>query len=441
MDNDNEFKNLLNSALEGKEFSFEEADWLKAKNYIAEQRKGKKRGLIYFSFVLLISGCLSAYFLMPSNNTSGIQLSENKSSSFIKSKKFNETISNYNANPKQLNKSYLASNTSKPKNSTNSSSFKKREQKSLTSNKKSKTTSKSTFCKNSNNAIQKNSLVRLTNSFTKNNKAVQNTTDSILQEKTLAETLTPIYNYINNATENLEILSTEFNPQINLGVDSVNSLLTQNSIPKNNIPKNIFSMEAGSNYLIGWNNGNTKEGRGFNPVFGVNYYSNIIKKVGFIIGLQYNTINHLNNSIYTTKVTRYKFGEESDVTNFSAISAYYLTVPIKLDYTINANNSFGLGYNVVYLLDVKSKITTYTEGLNHQSNQQVSTSMGYSSGFNKWDGQICVYYKKHIYKNLFINSEFFVGTRDIKNNSIFNSSVFERSLGFKVTLNYNLFKK
>jgi len=440
MESENNFKDLLNSTLSQKEFSFEQEDWLSARAYIDKKRNSKKRGLIYLSLILLIGGCLSSYFLMPSN-TSGLQLSENKSST-IKLKNFSQNNLNYNLNPKQITKSYLATNTSKPKSSSNpSSSLKKREHKFIASNKKSETKIKSTIYRNSNKVIQKNSLVRLTTSATKNNQTFQNTIDTISQEKVLAETLTPTSNYINDLPENLDILNTAFNPQINLGVDSANNLLSQTSTPKTKILKNIFSIEAGSNYLIGWNNGNNKEAKGFNPIVGVNYYSNIIKKFGFIVGLQYSTINHLNNSVYTTKVTRFKFGEESDVTIFSAVKLYYITVPLKLDYTINANNSFGLGYNVAYLLDVKSKITTYTEGLNRQSEQQVSTSMGYSSGFNKFDGQIGVYYKKHIYKNLFINSEFFIGTRDIKNNSIFNSQVFERSLGFKVTLHYNLFKK
>ncbi len=450
MDNENEFKDLLNNSLNQKEFSFQQEDWLKAKAYIDKKRNRKKRGFVFFTSSLVLLLGIGTYLLLPTH-TSNAHLSENKSTKTLKpnnknintTKNVNEIITPNQNKSKTNSKLILNNNTNNIAN--NNPQIANTTQvisKNILSKNNLTIISKPTGSIIMNGALVtvKDTKQKITpNTSTKTNE-VENNTD-----KNLPEVLLPNYTIINNlfkndTIQNVDILNLPFATVINLGVDSSINLQVQNNIPKNNVPKNGFVLEAGTNYLLGWKNGNLKEANGFNAIIGINYYNFFTTKLGVLIGLQYSTMGNFNTTNYTTKVTRFKFGEESDVTTFATTKLYYLTAPIKFDFKINQNNSVGIGYNIAYLLNSKSKITTYTERVNFQSEQQVSTAHGYTSGFNKFDNQLSIYYKKRIYKELFINSEFFMGTRDIKNNTTFNTNVFERNLGFKITLHYNLFK-
>ncbi len=216
---------------------------------------------------------------------------------------------------------------------------------------------------------------------------------------------------------------------------------TKDSIPVNSSPSHRMFLEAGANYVLGWKTNNQTEGTGFSPLAGLQYYHDVSKKIGLSVGIFYTNINHLSATSHTSTTTRIKFGEETDVTVISALNIHYLLMPLKLNYALSRNDFIGLGYTVAYLLDAQSKVETYSTGLNCSITPTVSRSMGYTKGLNPFDGQLTFCYRRRLYKEIYLNGEFFYGLRDLKNNTIYNSEDFERAMGFRLSLGINLWKK
>ncbi|MES2679683.1 MAG: hypothetical protein V4635_07355 [Bacteroidota bacterium] len=218
-------------------------------------------------------------------------------------------------------------------------------------------------------------------------------------------------------------------------------VVNKDSLPKELPSKNLVFFEAGADYLLGWKNNDKTEARGFNPVIGIGYQNAFTDKLALSAGVRYQSLSNFSGTSHTSAVTALKFGEESDVTVISPLRAHYLAVPLKLNYLINSKNSIGFGYTIAYLLDVESKVETYIKSKDYHGDHTVSKSMGYKTGFNSIDGQIAFCYRRQLYRRLHLNCELFYGLNDIKKDKVYNSPVFERSRGLKMTLTYNLIKK
>jgi hypothetical protein len=233
--------------------------------------------------------------------------------------------------------------------------------------------------------------------------------------------------------------------------DSLGSTgLSENEIPADNDqgelgrPKNaptLFSVEAGANYMFGWKNPETRDAKGFNPVFGINYFNYSIPKIAISFGLHYSSVTNLNYSRYTSRVTRLALGEESQVTIFTPVKVHYLIVPLRLNYELGMKNNLGIGCNVAYLLNVESNIESHKENVNGTYDQTYSKAIGYTEGFTKYDLQVSAFYQRKLYPNLGVNVEFFYGLTDIKTDGFFDSNLTERNTGIKLTLVYNFLKK
>ncbi len=442
MNSEEKFKDLLNSKLQQKEFSFEPADWDKAKAAINDERKRKKRGFIYFSLIGVFIGLISTYFIIgenKNNNLLSVNIKEQKQNLgkdiVIKSTTLSDSETKTSKKAKVLE---IVNNPTLNKTEENRVKVRISHTKNKTENntniKQTNTVKNINESQNTSNTNQNTNIAITKQSILNDNKGNENNSKPTVNN----------FSSINDTIYQINPLQIKIvNGVTLLSPDTVAIIQTLNThiASGKSIPKNMLLLEVGTNYLIGWRNNNSNEARGFNAIIGLNYYTVIKSKIGLQIGLQYSTINNLNNTTYTSKTTRLKFGEESDITKISALNMHYLIAPLKLHYNFNTNNSFGIGYNLGYLLDVKSKVETYTEKVGVQSNYSTSKTYGYYDGFSKMDRQLSIFYKRTIYKNLFLNTEFVYGLKDIKNNTIFNTSDFERSLGFKITLSCNLFKK
>lgn len=203
----------------------------------------------------------------------------------------------------------------------------------------------------------------------------------------------------------------------------------------------LLTVEAGASYLFGWKNPTGTDAQGFNPLVGLSYYTYLRPKVSVLIGAQYASVGNLNYSSVTTKITSFGMGEESQVTVITPQRLHYLIIPVKLNYHLNAKNTFGIGCNIAYLLTVDAKIESYEQGLNYTRDYNLGKTSGYTQGFKTFDTQLSVSYRRMIYKNLSVSTEGFFGLTDNKENNFFGLNVFERNKGFKLTLVYNLKNK
>jgi len=203
----------------------------------------------------------------------------------------------------------------------------------------------------------------------------------------------------------------------------------------------IFSIDAGTTYAFGWTNNTTKEADGFNAVFGLSASHQFTKKWSVLLGVQYNSLAHLNYSNYTSSNLQYDLGYNQTKTIITPTILYYMAIPIKLQYHFNEKNNISIGVNALYLLNTSSKIETYTESTFGTPVYNSSTKKGYMDGFSTWDLQPSFAYRRRIVKCLSINAEVYYGLMDLKKNGVFGPIKSEHNSGLKLTLSYNFLYK
>ncbi len=242
-----------------------------------------------------------------------------------------------------------------------------------------------------------------------------------------------------------KLASQEMTPITNTPVDPKPSLdsavVTASSLAAPELPalgkKIVWSAEAGFNVLFGWNSSQGLEGRGFNPLLGLNYHNSITEQLDYSIGFNFTSIAHLYAFSDTSKITSYKFGEESQVTVISPRTFYYINFPFRVNWNLSAQQSIGANFELGYLLNVNSEVTTYQEALTIEEKQS-SKEFGYTEGVSPFNFQFGLFYRRQLIKNLFIQPEFFIGLVDLKNDAFFNYQGKERSSGIKLSLLYAL---
>ncbi len=208
------------------------------------------------------------------------------------------------------------------------------------------------------------------------------------------------------------------------------------SLPE--VKKNmLWSVEAGFNVLYGWNSPAGTEGRGFNPVLGINYHNTITDRFDYSLGLHFTSIAHLGAYSDTSKITKYNFGEESQVTVISPQTFYYLNVPLRFSWNFGNKQSLGTALELGYLLNVKSTVETYEESFT-TGEKQSTKELGYTEGVAPFNFQMGVFYRRELFKNLYIQPELFFGLVDLKDDVFFKYSGKERSSGLKLTLLYSI---
>jgi hypothetical protein len=206
--------------------------------------------------------------------------------------------------------------------------------------------------------------------------------------------------------------------------------------------KNFLYMEAGAAYLLGWNGGG-HEADGFNLVAGLNFQHYFTSNISAQLGAQYSSISNLTNSTHTISTRNYDLGLEQDVTTITYTKLHYVVAPVKISITVRKDNILGIGCNVGYLLNSDSKKEKYTVNNNNstKNNLKSTKEKGYVQGFDPFDIQVSTFYRRKLYKGFGVNAEFIYGLTDVKKNDFFKNNSFDRNVGFKVTLCYDLFKK
>jgi hypothetical protein len=465
-DNDDKLKELLNGKHREDEFPVDHENWEKLSSVLKAERENKKRLVIYLSMLVGFLALTGIYLLNHTDKTdSPLSTLEKNSNAVFIYKNPKSSIKERNTKhdfPEKINSQLKERNTNTPKkeidrvNATfanetadnnevplDQKSDRKKMQATAAGIKDDRPLSSNEKYENAEDAAgEPENVPNFQNSETQKGAGADYLT---VKEKTDTNLVT------NDSEVSLPTPAIESPDKAGTGNETVRLITKLDSVtPSENfkidsIPQkavtNVLALEVGSTYLLGWKNANETEANGFNPVLGLRYSTTITSKIGLSVGIQFTTVKNITATSHTSAITRIKFGEESDVTVISAREMYYLVAPLKLTYSIDSKNIISIGYNAAYLLDVKSTVKTYTQRPDYQSDPVVSTSMGYSTGFNAFDGQIAVGYRRRIYNELFINGEMFYGIKDIKDNVSYGSSEFERNYGFKLTLSCGLFKK
>ncbi|MBA3679906.1 MAG: hypothetical protein H0W73_01770 [Bacteroidetes bacterium] len=474
MSSEKEFKDALKEKLNAKEFQFDEVNWLKASGMLdATREEKKKRPFPYFlvSGILLFVTIGSFVIYKFSDHTTAVketaatntntQLPETKQASnneITAYQKQNENIyvteEKTNTETKPVNeKTELAVLNEKIETTNTEKSISQNSVK----NQAEETKNTSTInirSKKQKTTIIKNAVVFTPNQEKENTVPVKQNNEpekqtqvntivlpTVVESNTVAETKTTV-----NEAKAEEVVT--YVPETNtISVDPVKSVVAvaepvkRDSTLKLKEPAHFVSFEAGTSYLFGWNNPGKRDANGVNPIVGLNYSNTLNTPFIFSMGIHYTMVRNLSYSNHVVTTTRYNFGEETDVMVFTPTTMHYLLAPIKFGYTFKEKNIIGIGYNAAYLFNVNSNVELYAQTADKKGNATVLKTSGYTQGFKTLDSQASLFYRRKLGKDLWLNTEFIYGLTDVKDNKFFNSNVFERNMGLKLTLIYNLFKK
>lgn len=210
----------------------------------------------------------------------------------------------------------------------------------------------------------------------------------------------------------------------------------------------FVSLVLGTNAELGWQYEETIEGRGFNPIAGIeiNHYLN--RKWMISSGIQYGSIAYLKASEKQFSKTTYGFGSVSVDTIINTTLLHYAVVPFLLEYNLNDKNAISIGGSVSYLVNTNSKVSTRSTSVSPMSGNtntgEVKTisdmeSGYYTNAFNKWDASISIGYRRRMTQRFTASALANWGLLDIKNNTFFSREKFERNSGIKLVISYTLF--
>ena len=331
------------------------------------------------------------------------------------------------------------------------------------------------------NSDEKNNYVteKSTNSTSKSETTNQitlptNTVDVPVNVSQTAEKEEPVV----NPTAPLAITNATVNSSLQASVEPGNSVITPttsmqlpDSLPKAihqptlNTPAKFdyFYAEAGTYFNFGWKYQNVTEGTGFNPYAGVSYLKSVSNKISMSLGAYYFSVAHLKLGTKTSSssktaiglqanesaisssypgqgITAY-YGEQKEVTAITPLMLNYLVVPAKVHCLINSGQSVTFGYSLAYLLDVRSRVETYSSNPITQTEKKSVKTGGYIEGYKTFISQLNLGYRKKLYKNLWVDGEVLFGLTDFRDNTFFGIDLTERATGFKISLTYNLVKK
>ena len=301
---------------------------------------------------------------------------------------------------------------------------------------KSVETKKETIQKTQNNNLEKNTIVPVS----KNQEEVSaNKSDKqeVVSKNNIQSASDSVQTSTQAATTNAQDSATK---KVDVAAVTPTNTIAQQPEKENPIRKNIFSMEVGASYMTGWNYGNTTEGKGFDPIAGLGFTHVLNSKWSVHTAAYYNSIGHLSSSSYTSSHTKYDFGYNTTDTSITTKWLHYITVPLQLKYNLNEKNYIGAGGSVSYLITSSGTMTTYNQNAFAITNKKEVVQNGYSKGFNTMNASVMVMYGRKLSKRFSANLIVYYGLMDLKDNLFFSQQKFERDMGARIMLSYNIFK-
>ena len=481
MNSEEKFKELLREKLNEKEFSFNEKHWGSMRDMIDESRDKKgKRVMLFLLFVACMTGTLFLYLFTDNGNetTTLARVEKNKNETSLTQ---NQHVRLTDKEPDLTKKQQTRTKefTSSPGQNFQQPSQKPEQIKSemnhfSQNNRDGEETGhadqKDALIPNNTSNVQpvkQQTVIKIPTALPVTSTSVpiteevkmelalnQPIIDDTRNTESKIETTVPETEKI-IATENAAnetptepVVSSESASLVNTPVILTDSVAINSPVVADvilpiapNEPKHTVSFEAGANYLAGWKEKDKRDARGFNFIAGVNYQNTINHQLSLSAGLQYTSVRNLSAYSHSSTATSYGFGEKKDVTVITPEKIHYVQVPVKFHVALNANNTIGFGYTLGYLTTVNSKVETYGNGTNYSTETSFTKTNGYIQGFNKFDSQLSVFYKRMVLKDFFINTEMIYGLTDTKQNNFVKTSVFERNMGLRITIGYNIFQK
>jgi len=230
------------------------------------------------------------------------------------------------------------------------------------------------------------------------------------------------------------------NPEVALAPVSMPVFYKEDYYKKDKYKTHFLNLEAGTTYLMGWQTNPGVDGKGFNWYAGVNYGIYLSRALSMSGGVQAYNISNIKQSFYTATETEFGFSATQNFTVITAKSLYYLAVPVRFSYALNAQNQLGAGVNVGYLVNASNSVETYNTSENGRSVPVKTSKSGAYEGIASSNIMLSAFYRTKVTTRLALNGEFIYGLTDLFKNTPTNKTN-QNPMGFRVSLQYTLFDK
>jgi hypothetical protein len=205
---------------------------------------------------------------------------------------------------------------------------------------------------------------------------------------------------------------------------------------------NVFSFEAGANYIAGWKYHDTLEGRGFNEVLGFDYTHHFNPKWAMSTAVRFERIGYLSVSQKQVIDSTPDFGLNNKSTVISPERLFYFSLPVTIERTVNAKNTFGAGASFSYLFNTTSILQTVntTDGYKTVIGEP-KREYAYFGGLSRVDVAFTLSYRRQLFPKWGLLLEGTYGLMDLKSDSYFSNShdKTEHIMGARFMLTYKLF--
>ncbi|MEO6904015.1 MAG: hypothetical protein ABI315_12840 [Bacteroidia bacterium] len=487
MSTQDEFEDLIRKKMAEKQFVFSEKNWEKVEKQLDTNKRSKK---IFWWSLLFIGGIISGMFIMlPVNRKYKTNLTKQQSV---------ENTGKGNLNTKITSSKSVNLKTNADSDNKNSSENPSEIKGNIIENKldaENKNQLNNENRNNENNTVENKIVMNTTSSASRLNKK-ENKTELVdqniinskenlneLKEKKNASSLTSSNettkltnsaNHLNSSKKRKKVADNKILKQTNdvvsaltilkgvgtplLGIDGLDQQIKypiksskSKSQHKINATSNsglgsstIYSLDAGTNYEVGWNYNGIKEAKGFNPILGLGITHFYNSKWSLFIGAQYGSIAYLKTSEKKFTTKNYSFGYNYSDTIIDTKWLHYAVLPLMLQYQVNNKNSFSIGGSVSYLVNsvntisYNKRITDPNQTNNSSTNGNKKLTNGYyANDFNQWDASLMMGYRRRLSNRFDITTIVNFGLLDIKKN--LNENKRERNSGIKIIISYNIF--
>lgn len=465
-----ENKNTLRDRFDSKKFEINEEAWNKLQPELDKLEKKKKRRVLFY---FILSGLILSGLLFLLLQKSGDELSDKRISSKENNYKQPVTSTNTNSNSENETNSHVTGTQENEGNKTTTTSSETSEPTPITETKNPGSAANSNISDNESTVLDKKGDTQLTmtkgnkpfatgdktenkNSITKintkgkgeidihatkptanstdvkNNGSITQQNDSLQQEEEIA-----------SSTQKTDSAST-FKPADSVAVQKTDTLpiTPKDSLVKgkDSLDKKLPGLEIfASAYLVftpGYG-GTMPVKECLNPSAGIGIRKFFTPKFGIGTGLYYTIYGNISSAPKIFENVTQDFGYTNSITEIKQTKLHYIKLPLTFEFR-SSKNYFSLGAEFMYLLTSASEVKNHDEAFGVTTETKTQKVYGYTSGFSNYDLNAVLAYTRRLTGRFFISALINIGFIDVKNNSYFNSAVFDRNKSLQVGIGYKL---
>ena len=198
----------------------------------------------------------------------------------------------------------------------------------------------------------------------------------------------------------------------------------------------------GGIYHFGWDLNGQRSGNGAAFSAGLSYEKFLNKKLSLQTGLFAQSSGNLNSYSKQVVFSHPDFGKNDSVVQLNYLQSYNLTIPLQFNFYLSSSSRIGVGITGSMVTNTMGKLKTTlidNAGTTEIDNKRVSN---YFQGICRFDTGLTISYEQQISKRLSGQLIFNYGLIDRIDNSYFGTSTIkEKDMYLRVSLNYKLFEK